>query len=374
MHVSQNKFTPKRPDSKPEIYFVVLNWNQSAQTMRCIRSVLRSKGVPYHIVAIDNGSTDGSANDLKKVLHARNKRISLKSQRHYFKYPFRGESVAGWFERIGKTTLMSCEKNYGFTGGCNAGIHYGLLSGATHVVLLNNDAIIRPETIEILSSVSYRNNAAIVGAQILDAVAVGNNKTVFENDGKVIYNRRIWPFSFFQAAGLFYYLFKLSRFLPLSKPVPECWRSDFVGGCCMLIRTDLLQSRLERDGYYLDPAFFMYWEETDLCLYGRKNGFITLYSRDAVAEHYPLHRLERGVNPRLCYYFSRNSLFCTCRWLPKPLYLIFVAYYFFSLILLHFFRFIKKGMGAFDIAKIEFSGFFDGLQNNSGKWNKHDAP
>jgi GT2 family glycosyltransferase len=368
----------RKPDllktKEKQVYVVVLNWNKPELTIDCIQSVLRSKGVNFHVVAIDNGSTDESPKILRKYLMSLNKGTPSKTKKTKFHYEFRGETTTGSIETINGRILLSCGKNYGFTGGCNVGIRYSLLAGATHVFLLNNDAKVRPETLRTLLGVSLKNNTAIIGAQVLNAVPDTAGHPSFETEGETTLRKGHWPLSIFLTAGLCHYVFKWGKRLWPAQSPPEIWESDWVGGCGIMIGRDLLESRWEKDSFYLDPAFFMYWEETDLCLYAWKNGFRVVFSRDAVVEHYPPHRIVRGENPRQSYYFNRNSLLFSRKWLSNPAFFLFATYHFISLVLLHFLRILKKGPRAFFLTRIELSGFFDGLRNVAGKWAKHDAP
>jgi hypothetical protein len=44
---------------------VVLNWNNAADTLDCLVS-LRTSTIPLTVIAVDNGSTDGSAEEIEE--------------------------------------------------------------------------------------------------------------------------------------------------------------------------------------------------------------------------------------------------------------------------------------------------------------------
>ena len=46
---------------------VIAVWNQLEYTKRCIESIERWTGLPYELVIIDNGSTDGTREYLRTV-------------------------------------------------------------------------------------------------------------------------------------------------------------------------------------------------------------------------------------------------------------------------------------------------------------------
>jgi GT2 family glycosyltransferase len=91
---------------------VVLNWNGGDLTCRCLAD-LRASERPVHVVAVDNGSTDGSA----ERLHA----------------------AAG-----PDLTVVRLPRNLGFSAGMNAGVRRALSAGCRYLWLLNNDVSIPP--------------------------------------------------------------------------------------------------------------------------------------------------------------------------------------------------------------------------------------
>jgi hypothetical protein len=51
----------------PLIYILVLNWNNLSDSCCCLDALLNLKYDNYKILLIDNGSTDGSLQELKKI-------------------------------------------------------------------------------------------------------------------------------------------------------------------------------------------------------------------------------------------------------------------------------------------------------------------
>ena len=47
--------------NNPSIYIIVLAWNQIHETIMCLDSLLQTKYTNKHILLIDNGSGDGTA-------------------------------------------------------------------------------------------------------------------------------------------------------------------------------------------------------------------------------------------------------------------------------------------------------------------------
>ncbi len=76
---------------------------------------------------------------------------------------------------------------------------------------------------------------------------------------------------------------------------------DWVTGCCLLVRRQVLD---ELGGF--DPAFFLYYEDVDLCRRAREQGWIVRHEPGMfVIHHEPLH--DRSVSPHLRL-LTRHSL------------------------------------------------------------------
>src|SRR5215813_7550938 len=92
----------------PSVWIVVLNWNGLADTLACLES-LRGLQYPRHsIVVVDNGSSDGSLDALRRA------------------------SASFGFD------LIEAGSNLGYAGGNNLGIRHALERGADYVLILNN--------------------------------------------------------------------------------------------------------------------------------------------------------------------------------------------------------------------------------------------
>jgi GT2 family glycosyltransferase len=94
------------------VFIVVLNWNGLSDTLECLEAVGRLDYPNRHVVVVDNGSTDGSADAIAA------------------RYP--------------SAVLIRHRENLGYTGGVNAGLQHAIQHGADYVWLLNNDAVVTP--------------------------------------------------------------------------------------------------------------------------------------------------------------------------------------------------------------------------------------
>jgi GT2 family glycosyltransferase len=89
---------------------IIPHWNGEGILRRCLLSLRRTRGVRFRTLVVDNASTDGSA-----------------------------EMVRREFPEVG---LIRSPRNAGFAGGCNLGLRR---AGTPYAALLNNDAVAEPD-------------------------------------------------------------------------------------------------------------------------------------------------------------------------------------------------------------------------------------
>lgn len=195
----------------PLVYVVILAWNQCADTMACVASLLVSTYQPLCIMVCDNGSTDGTSAALRAA------------------YP--------------QITILELGCNRGFAAGANAGLLQALATGADYILLINNDTLVAPMMIERLLA-SVPPGVGIIAPLIYYA----NTPDIIWSAGG---QRSRWTLE--QLNDL--------RGRRDTGDWPERLERDFVPGCAMLIP----RAVLETVGLF-DERFFMYYEDNDLCL------------------------------------------------------------------------------------------------------------
>lgn len=106
------------------IYVIIVTYNATPWLTKCIVSLLKSS-LPLRIIAVDNGSTDGTQQIIKE------------------KYP--------------EVVLLQSAENLGFGKANNIGIKQAYEAGANYVFLLNQDAWVEKDTIESLINIADKN-------------------------------------------------------------------------------------------------------------------------------------------------------------------------------------------------------------------------
>jgi GT2 family glycosyltransferase len=129
-------FPRAQPESdEPYVYIVLLNWNGWQDTLECVRSLRRMEYQNWHIVVVDNGSSNDSVERLK--------------------------------EGLPEVSIIETQKNLGFAAGNNVGIRDALANKADYVFVLNNDTTVSPNTIsQFVEFAEKHPEAALMGPSI----------------------------------------------------------------------------------------------------------------------------------------------------------------------------------------------------------------
>ncbi|GJE57277.1 glycosyltransferase family 2 protein [Methylobacterium thuringiense] len=253
-------------DDPRRIDVVIVNWNAGDQLRTCIRSLAASaNAADLHVVVVDNASSDGSAEGLDA------ERLAL--------------------------TVLSNPDNLGFGKACNQGAALGR-SGT--ILFLNPDTEATRDGIPAaLAAFRSRPDAGIVGARLVD------------EDGTTHRTCARTP----TACGLVANAAMLDRLLPRlvrqhfmtewdhadSRPV------DAVMGAFLMMPRPLFEGL---GGF--DERFFVYFEDTDLCVRVLASGRSVNHAADAVV----LHRGQGTtgqVRDRRLFYFLRSQVLFTAK-------------------------------------------------------------
>lgn len=265
--------------NQPLVYIVILNWNGYEDTSELLESLYKVNYVNYKVVVVDNNSSAGEAEKIEKG------------------YGY-------------KSHIIRCKENLGFAGGTNVGIKYALEKQADYILLLNNDTTVHSDFLQILiDKFNTENQAGIIAPQIN---YYDNPKKIWSEGGKI---------SRIRGSG-FAYSDKLET------EVNRVDRSvTFVSGCCMLIKSEVFL----KIGLF-DENYFLYTEDTDLCLRVIKTGY-KIYLTPGSKIFHKVNMSTKGSYSTLpLYYTTRNRLYFAKKNFPK-FYFITVSYIFLTMIL-----------------------------------------
>lgn len=306
----------------PEVVIILVNWNSWRDTIRCLES-LKGMGYPnYRTIIVDNRSIDDSRERL-------------------------GAYLRDDQEGRGRVQILNNRENTGLAGGINAAVAHLFArdtAAPRFIFLLNNDARVRHSTLTKCVEVSLAHDAAVVGAVVLS-----------EDGMDVLFAGGRFPRA----------LFINNKPLRMDGPGRRSWQVDWVDGAAMLVRADVVESRLSQLGHFLDPDLFMYGEEMEVSWWARRHGYRVLMAGEAVVYH---RSGGSGGLPLSLYYITRNRILLARRLLPWGLQVAFHCWYPLS----RLFRVLQGCLaGRRSIARVILFGLVDGYRSVVGKWRLH---
>jgi GT2 family glycosyltransferase len=252
---------------------VVINWKRPEETGRCLAS-LRDCLDESAMIVVDNETSEKSASAIACAAP--------------------------------RAVLLPQAENLGFGRAANIGIRRALAQGAEAVFLLNNDATVAPDALAHLAAAVAPPNRARHGPG--DAPAIVSAKVFLAEEP-----HRLW------AVGGH---FRNRRSINLGSDELDTGQYDgaaldFVYGCAMLLRADVL-----RTVGLFDERFFAYYEDIDLCLRARAAGYRVALVPAAHAWHEG-SRSTRDVPAFKLFHAARSRLLLFNKHLPptqKPLF------------------------------------------------------
>lgn len=230
-------------NKSPRVSIVILTWNAVDLTLEALKDVgkLDTKGLQVEIVVIDNGSTDGTQEELHDYKLAN--------------MPFK---------------LIRNEKNLGFAEGNNVGMKDAVKRGADYILLLNNDVILSRDLLVQLIKVAERDKKiGLLAPKMYFAKGYEFHKKRYKKSdlGKVLW----------YAGGMVDWDNVYSSHRGVDEVDEGQYNkqeeTDVVNGACALIRTEVID-----DIGYLDEKLFLYWEDADLSERAKRAGWKVVYT------------------------------------------------------------------------------------------------
>ncbi|MBS3955286.1 MAG: glycosyltransferase family 2 protein [Methylomicrobium sp.] len=241
--------------NQPFVIIVILNWNGIEDTLACLDSIIKLTYPNFHVMVVDNGSTDDSL---------------VRLDMYHPCYPI---------------TLLKTGVNLGYAEGNNVGIRYALQKDADFILLLNNDTIVAPDFLDHLTLAAKQNPATgVFGA------------TLFYMDKPDI----VW------FAGAKWNSQTLTFDYPYKgQKLPEVIDrvTDYACGAALFFRAQVAQSV-----GLLDARFFLVWEESDWCLRAVRAGYGCMMVPSSYVWHKVGASFESESSPLREYFSYRNRL------------------------------------------------------------------
>jgi GT2 family glycosyltransferase len=340
--------------TSPRVHIILLNWNNSADTLECMDSVLRSDYSNYQIVVCDNASTDDSVERIRAWARGdENAPAIAEPLRHIMEPPrtspapfveIDGKSAeqGGTAEsRAARVLLIRNFENLGFAGGNNVALRYAVAAASCHPE--RSEGSLSMDSGPSVASLPQDDRGASPRADSF--ICLLNNDTVVTRDWMSRMMARIRDDATVGAVGAMLYEYYLPDLVESAGGgVVHSWqgmprgtsahrqrrgtpqaiprRLDFLTGACTLMRT----STLEQIGL-IDERYFIYCEDIDLSLRIRRAGLRLVLATDAEMWHKNGGIMSK-YTARRDYYMLRNSLLLVHKLYPAmiPAALAFSVY------------------------------------------------
>lgn len=257
-----------------DVSIIIVNYNTINILVDCIESVYqKTKDICFEIIVVDNNSSDNSQQILK--------------------------------DKFKDVIYLSLPENVGFGRANNNGVE---ISKGRNIFFLNPDTILLNNAVKILSDELDSND---------DYGVVGGN--LFDMNQKPIHSHlKILPGILTDLNEL---SFGLLRKLFFSKNFEFNYTSSnievgYITGADLMISKELFV----KIGQF-NPAFFMYYEETEMCFRVKKSGLKVINVPTSQIIHLVggsfdskklLNRFKRFINGRRIYYKLVYSSVTTC--------------------------------------------------------------
>ncbi len=238
----------------PLVHIIILTWNHWEVTAECLQSLTHLTYSNYRITVVDNNSNDNTVSNIQK--------LSL------------------------DITLIVNDQNLGFAAGCNIGIRHALTDEAEYILLLNNDTIVSPDLLNILTQ----------QAQTLpDAGILTPLLSYLDNPGQIWFaGSRRHPLTL-EAVGF-------GPQGPRQTPPAQLQIVDYIFGTAMFLPTAVL-----RQVGLFDEIFFFYYEDMDLCLRVQAVGY-QLYTIPQTTVQHSIAASTKSFSPLRAYHKARGSV------------------------------------------------------------------
>jgi GT2 family glycosyltransferase len=232
------------------VSIIIVNWNGIRWLPDCFESLAKQDWKNYEIIFVDNASKDGSVEWVKK------------------NFP--------------KTKILINKTNLGFSDANNVG--YKAAKGE-YVLFLNNDTRVTKTFITELV-IALESDQQIGGAQ--SKILLMDHPDTHDSVG-----------AFLTPTGFLYHY----GFGRLDKPKYNKQIDLYTAkGACMMFKKSVLE-KVEVDGDILDPSYFAYFEETDMCHRVWLAGYRVVYAYKSVIYH-KMGATSSGMNNAFVQYHS----------------------------------------------------------------------
>ncbi len=235
----------------PSVSIIVVNFNGKKLLKPCLKSLLTTNYPNFEIIVVDNASTDGSVESIKKL-----------------------------FGSCPYVKIVENRENLGHAEGCNIGAR---VAKGRYLVFLDSDTELKAEDwlwelVKVMESD--------------ESIGLAQAKVVLAKDKR----RLDYVCTAIDALGTWAATYGLKE-----DELKENFEVLAASSGCCIVRRDVFN---EVGGF--DPDYFIYDDDTDLSLRSRLLGYKILLVPSAVIVH--RGSVLRGINQRTVYHSAKNRM------------------------------------------------------------------
>lgn len=217
----------------PKVFIIVPVHNRIKHTLKFLESIKNINYKNYQVVIIDDGSTDGSYEEIQNL------------------YP--------------EVILLQGDGNYWWTRSVNSGVKYALENNADYVLTINNDILVEQNFLNALVECAKEYPDSVIGSKVYF-----NPTEICHGGGK---KNLIFPPNF-----------NITPFGKLDNLKYQHIREvDSVAGMGMLVPVSIFKAI----GLFDEKNFPHYYADTEFALRAKKAGFKNLFCPDSVIYNNP---------------------------------------------------------------------------------------
>lgn len=291
-----------------------MNTDSAAFIAEFAESLASVSYVNYHLIVVDNASTDDSLQILKRL------------------HP--------------QAVILRNDTNLGFTGACNRGIEYCLSRPFDYVLFLNTDILMEPDFLDHLVAAADERTMTAPKSYLYH-----HPGHLDDSVGEFDWTRGIWK-----------------RRILGKLPTPDFDQPRPVDSAtlsCLLVPSGLL-----RDVGPLDENFFIYYDDTDFVRRARDKSYRLWFMPAAIVHHRKGATIGGPDAAFGLYYLTRNRPYLIRKHVrSRPRLALFWAYFLTSRLIRVA---IKLGRGRGDLAKAILWGIADYWRGRMGKTVERD--
>lgn len=218
-------------ENKPLVYISILNWNNYADTLKCIDSVVKQNYADYKLFVVDNASSNDSVKRIRES------------------YP--------------QLEIIVAYSNLGYAAGHQLIAEKAIKENAEVLWILNNDVEVKEGTCDALVKAFRQNPAALQGSVVLEEDPNGSTSINFIGD--------IQPEKLQET-------YSNVRIEDLEQLPPA--EITYCHGCSFLIPIEVIK----KFGF-IDTSYFLYFEEYDYALHLKKLGIPSMICPSSIVVH-----------------------------------------------------------------------------------------